>query len=54
MSGAQPYSAEREALRAELASVKVELARLMADLDRRLAGARAAGYAVPAEHVNPG
>jgi hypothetical protein len=32
---AQPYSAEREALQAELARVKVDLTRLAADLDRR-------------------
>lgn len=44
---------EREALAAELASVKAELARLAGDLDRRLAGARAAGYLTTTEHVRP-
>jgi len=48
----QPYAVERAALAVELANIKAELARLAADLDRRLAGARAAGYSAP-DHVRP-
>ena len=48
----QPYAAERAALAAELANIRAELAKLAADLDRRIAGARAAGYSTP-DHVRP-